>query len=119
MVDPEDPTKVRTSPLCRADDLMVAGWNSDKVKLSAHLNESFETKLLGELTHYSGCTFVRDWEKGTLLIHQKLCFEKMAEMFGMKIRRYTSAYVLTDLRPKEATQEEVERSFRQLVAGRM
>lgn len=65
MMDPQDPTEVRTVLLCHVHDLVVAGSSSNRVKLSAHLIRSFKTNLVRELIRYSDSIFVRDWEKVT------------------------------------------------------
>ena len=59
------------------DDIVIAG--SDEVCRDFHaaLSSKSPTNNLGELTWYSGCTFKRNWELGTLAITQKAFVESM------------------------------------------
>lgn len=67
--------------LCHADDLIVAASDSDMDAVEKHLRTFLETNLRGELLQYNRSFFVRDWQKKTLVIHQKTCVEKMMEPF--------------------------------------
>lgn len=64
MAGSPDPIEMRMILLCHVDDIMIAPSSSDKTILSALLNGSFKTNIPGKLTHYGGCSFVRDLKKG-------------------------------------------------------
>lgn len=65
MMDSRGQAEVRMVLLYHVDDVMVNGLTSGIFELSAHLNESLKTNILGELTtHYRGITFLRHWERG-------------------------------------------------------
>lgn len=63
--DPRDRSIVQIILLRRIDRIIVAESDSHMIDLEGHLKKFFKINLLGELVQYSGCSFVRVWEKGT------------------------------------------------------
>lgn len=66
---------------------------------------------------YSGCSFVKGREKGSLVTHQKSCIEKMVECFDVSTKSNNPVSRTRDLRPREWLREEFEGLERQLIGG--
>ena len=65
------------------DEMIVAGNSADCDRLHKHLNKRFPTNNLGNLTHYTGCTFKRDRERRTITICQEAYIERLLERFDV------------------------------------
>jgi hypothetical protein len=53
------------------DDPLIIGNSLEEIKeLEDIISEEFDYRVQGELSHYLGVTYERDWEKGTISAHQ-------------------------------------------------
>lgn len=83
-------------------DIMVSG---PKVKwLVEKLNQPFITNHLGWISHNNGCSF-RDRKFGTLLIHQKMCGDKLVGRFDLTTSRRARSSPYLSVRDKEVKEE--------------
>ena len=95
------------------DDLIVAG-NSDEVeRLREYFNSFFPTKSLGELKHYLGCSFTRDWENGLLKICQTAVIDKLLERYEVASTSPTPACLSVQLRAREQNEEKFEGPYKE------
>ena len=119
MAGSKDNRRVKMVLLCHVDDIMV-GSDSGSVKwLVSKLNKSFKTNHLGELSHYSGCTFTRNKKDGTLLMHQRACIERLVDKFDVTSTSPNPSCTSASVRPKEVNEKGFDGPFRNLVGGLM
>lgn len=81
-------------------DLIVAGKPDDVEELRKHLNNSFPTRIIGELIHYKGHLLSRYWERGMLKISQAARIGKSPDRFGVPSSKPLPACSSTPLRAK-------------------
>ena len=75
--------KVELIVAVHVDDGVIAGADDTCGDFHAALTTKFSTNYLVELTWYTGCAFMRNWELGTLEITQYAFVERMLTRFGV------------------------------------
>lgn len=63
---------------------------------------------------FSGCSFVRDWDKGTSMIHQTFCIKIMIERSNVSTKSHIPASTSHDFRPRETLEGKFELPYRPL-----
>ena len=66
------------------DDILVVGNKQRCDKLCFDLNRSVSINNLGQLSWYTGCSFIRDRSRGPLTISQQALVEYMLERFDVR-----------------------------------
>lgn len=67
------------------DDPLIIGSNLDEILQLEHtINESYNYRVQGELHHFLGCTYERDWEKGTISAHQGSYIDAAVSSFNLE-----------------------------------
>lgn len=115
-LDPSARTEMKMILPRHVEDLTVSGWNSDMDSLGKYPNTLFRTNILEEPVQYHGCSFVRN-ENRTLMIHPKVCLDKMVECFDVSTKSNTPTLITTDLRPKGQLEDRFKGPCWQLLGG--
>lgn len=69
--------RVRMMLAVHGDDMIVAGSSADCYGLYKHLNKRVQTKHLGGLTHYTGCSFKSDQQNKSITVPQKAYVDRL------------------------------------------
>ena len=116
----EESDSVRMMLAAHVDDMVLACKGAKECEsLRAFLSESFPTNNLGKLRYYTGCSFKRDKQRGTLTISQAACVNKLLERFNITTTSPIPASPSNYLRPREETEAETEEPFREAVGSLM
>jgi hypothetical protein len=67
------------------DDPLIIGSNLDEILQLEHtINASYSYRVQGELHHFLGCTYERDWEKGIISAHQGSYIDAAISSFNLE-----------------------------------
>ena len=110
--------KVELIVAVHVDDGVIAGADDTCGDFHAALTTKFSTNYLVELTWYTGCAFMRNWELGTLEITQYAFVERMLTRFGVNSSSDIPATPGVELGPREQGEPKGDWSYREAV-GRL
>ena len=99
------------------DDMVIAGSKDDYERLLKFLNRSFPVKNLGELTHYMGCSFVRDRRNGKLSMSQGSCVDKLIQRFEITKTNHVPACPTVELDARRENEEKARVPYREAVGS--
>jgi hypothetical protein len=94
------------------DDPLIVGNNLTEIlKLEEEIQNSYGYRVQGELDHFLGCSYERDWEKGTISAHQGKYIDAAIALTGLENAAPLSAPILPGQRigrefcPTDPTEE--------------
>jgi hypothetical protein len=66
------------------DPLLVASKLEEALELEDTIKEKYNYRVQGELKHFLGCSYERDWEKGTISAHQGSYIDAAVTSFNLE-----------------------------------
>ena len=65
------------------DPLIVATHREDALELESAIQSKYVYKVKGDLSHFLGATYKRDWEKGTISANQGIYIDALVQQCGL------------------------------------
>src|SRR5665811_487794 len=68
----------------RDSPLIVATHREDALELESAMQSKYVYKVKGDLSHFLGATYKRDWEKGTISANQGIYIDALVQQCGLE-----------------------------------